>query len=539
MKIGFYGAARMVTGSNYLVETEKGTRFIVDCGLFQGTSAEEELNYRKSPYDPKAVDFVLLTHAHIDHSGRLPKFVADGFEGDIHATKATKDLAEIMLYDSAHIQEQDAENENRKRLRQGKELIQPLYDEQDVREAMALFRTHHYGELVQVADDVKVRFRDAGHILGSAFLEVWIEEKEGTQKVVFSGDLGMPGHLLMNEPDTFDTCDTLLMESTYGNSKHGEYADSLKDLMATIKKVTQRGGTVIIPSFAVGRTQELIFEMNNYYEDASVPAEERVPIYVDSPLANRATAVFQKNTDFLNAGAQKRIENGDNIFEFPNLHYITDVKDSMKLNMDQKPKVIISASGMATAGRIRHHLKHGLWNEKNAVIFVGYQAQGTLGRIILDGAKKVKLFGEWIQVRAEVYNMPGFSAHADSPELLHWLGSAEKPPKRIILIHGEEREMVPLSEKLEAMGFEVRMPRLAEIDEIVADGTHCHTQEYTPKISLHDVSNSYSEVQQLLDAMEERKVDLNDMSQEKLSDLQKTLNDLKANLLSLNMVTGK
>ncbi|MDY3052077.1 MAG: MBL fold metallo-hydrolase [Ndongobacter sp.] len=537
MKIGFYGAAQMVTGSNYWVETERGTRFLVDCGLFQG--GEEELyNTRPFPFDVTQLDFVLLTHAHIDHSGRLPKLVADGFRGKIYATKATAELSAVMLADSAHIQRQDAENENRKRTRQGRPLIEPLYDDKDVQHTMNLFETHRYGETFSIGEDVKICFRDAGHILGSALIELWVEEQGKTTKICFSGDLGMREHLLLNNPSYIRDADAVLMESTYGNTAHGDYESSLRKLIEVITNVTERGGSVIIPSFAVGRTQELIYELNNYYDYNDVPEEQRVPIYVDSPLANKVTDVFMKNTDCLNEEAQKKIRSGDNIFEFANLHYVTSVEDSRSLNMNRQPKVIISASGMATAGRVRHHLKHALWNKKNAVVFVGYQASGTLGRILKDGADRVKLFGEWIQVAAEMIDIPGFSAHADAPTLKDWVAHFASL-ERVILVHGEPEQMQPLAEELTARGLEVSMPKLGEVLEIHPNQTVRKLEEATPLPDLSQIMNSYYQVQEMLERVEDHRPDLEGMPPERLADMQRTLNEIKAGLLEWNMITGK
>nr|WP_072513942.1 MBL fold metallo-hydrolase [Ndongobacter massiliensis] len=540
MKLAFYGAAQMVTGSNYYVETEGGTRFIVDCGMFQGLTggAEDALNAQDFPFAPQTLDFALLTHAHIDHSGRLPKLVADGFQGPIHATKASCDLCEVMLYDSAKIQRQDAENENRKRTRQGKPLMEPLYTEVDVEKTLSYFSAHRYGEVIPVAEDVKIRFRDAGHILGSSIIEVWITEKGRTNRLCFSGDLGMRGHLLMCAPETPDACDTLLLESTYGDSAHGSYEDSLGQLTEIIGKVAARGGTVVIPSFAIGRTQELVYELNNYYEYHDVPKEARVPIYVDSPLASRATAAFMRNTDAMNKEAQEKIARGDNIFAFDNLHYVTSVEESRALNADRNPKVIISASGMATAGRVRHHLKHNLWNRRNAVVFVGYQAAGTLGRLLKDGADKVKLFGEWIDVKAKIYDLPGFSAHADRPALLAWLDALPAKPKKVFLVHGEPEPMQALAEAVAERGIEVFQPHLGDVVVLDSDRETRTLDAGAPLPDLKDIAATYGEVQALLDAMEDRPIALERLPEERLHALHRNLNELKANLLEFNMVTG-
>lgn len=448
MDIQFLGAAKMVTGSNYLLSTDN-YKILVDCGLFQGSKEHEKLNFQDFEFDPKEIDAVILTHAHIDHSGRIPKLIKDGFRGKIISTKATFDLCEIMLLDSGKIQEQDAEWENKKRKRAGRNLIEPLYTMEDAQTSLHYFEPYHYNQRITLNDEISIRFRDAGHILGSAILELWLDDGEKRTKVVFSGDLGMPNRPIIRNPDFIEEADYLIMESTYGDTIHEPIEESTGKLIDIINKTAFRGGTVLIPSFAVGRTQELIYELNNYYEYGKVEEYMKIPIYIDSPMAVNATEVFQRNSSSFDEETQEMILKGDNPFKFDNLRYIRSQEESMALNKAEFPKVIISASGMATAGRIRHHLKHNLYNPLNSLVFVGYQAQGTLGRILLDGVKIVKLLGEEIKVGLEIYDLEGFSGHADQVVLLDWLKKFKKKPKKVFLIHGEEDAAQALSKKIE------------------------------------------------------------------------------------------
>jgi len=444
LDIQFFGAARMVTGSNYMVKTKNHT-LLVDCGLFQGNEEVEKFNWDKFPYDPKDIDFLILTHAHIDHSGRIPKLVKEGFRGKIFCTKATYDLSNIMLIDSAKIQESDTEWDNKKLKRSGQGLLEPLYTMEDAEYSLKFFEPFYYGQTITINEEITIRFKDAGHILGSTILEMWVTENNDRVKIVFSGDLGMPGRPIINNPDYIEEADYLILESTYGNQIHPPFKDSTKQLIEIINKTALRGGSVFIPSFAVGRTQELIYELNNYYEYNNIEEYMKIPIYIDSPMAVDATEVFQSNASSFNDETKNLIMKGDNPFIFENLRYVKSTEESKILNKMDFPKVVISASGMATAGRIRHHLKHNLWNPLNSLVFVGYQAEGTLGRILLDGVKKVKILGEEIAVGLEIYDLEGFSAHADQSILLEWVSKFSKKPKKIFLIHGEDEPAEKLS----------------------------------------------------------------------------------------------
>ncbi len=439
MKMTFCGAARMVTGSCCLVETETA-RFLVDCGMLQGQDAEANGNCQDFPFDPKSIDFVLLTHAHIDHSGRLPKLYVDGFRGPVHTTRATAGLCRIMLPDSGHIQESEAAWHARKDRRADRECAGPLYTMQDAIDTCRLLTEVRYDEPFSPADGIRVCMRDAGHILGSAILEVDITEGGRTTRVVFSGDLGNRNIPIMRDPAIIESADLLVVESTYGDRLHEALADPVERMVTVINETIARGGNVIIPAFAVGRTQEVIYALNReeerYRDHRS--AFLRTQVYVDSPLAVSATRVFEENSDCFDEEAQAFIKAGENPLEFPNLHFTASVEESKALNDDSKPKIIISSSGMADAGRVRHHLKHNLWKREAAVIFVGYQAPGTLGRQLVDGATRVSIFDEEIAVRAHVEMIEGFSGHADRRGLLNWIDAFKRKPTRIILVHGED-----------------------------------------------------------------------------------------------------
>lgn len=439
MKITFHGAARTVTGSCFLIET-KTCKFLVDCGLFQGHSKEDELNREDFPFNPEEIDFVLLTHAHIDHAGRIPKLFIQGFKGEVIATAATVELCSIMLPDSGHIQEIENEWLNRKRLRAGKPLVPPIYTHDDAVECMSLFRSVEYDTEIYPAAGITVRFRDAGHVLGSACIEVWIEEEKKEVKLVFTGDLGNKEVPILKDPEIIDEADYLIIESTYGNRIHKDTQDRIERFMNIIIETINGGGNVVIPSFAVGRTQEIIYELNKHKERYGHKIEElmKIPVYVDSPLAISATEIFRRNLDCYNEEAREYIKNGDNPLDFPGLQFTRTANESRVLNEKNESMIIISASGMCEAGRIKHHLKHNLWRHESTILFVGYQAEGTLGRRIVDGAQKVKIFGEQISVNARIEYIDGFSGHADKEGLIDWVASMKKKPKSIFVVHGEE-----------------------------------------------------------------------------------------------------
>ena len=397
MKVTFLGAVKTVTGSNFLVEGA-GKKFLVDCGMYQGSSALEEKNDDAFDFNISEIDFMVLTHAHIDHSGRIPKLYNDGYRNPIIATKATCDLCSIMLPDSGHIQEMEIEWRNRKRKREGKQELLPLYTAEDAIKCLEIFKPVKYDEIIEIDENIKLRFNDAGHMLGSSIIEIWVTENEKTEKIVFTGDLGNNDIPLLSSPTMIESADYLVMESTYGNRLHVRNDSKAELFLNIVSETIDKGGSVVIPSFAVGRTQEILYELNKLKEKTD--DEEfikkykklmQTPVYVDSPLAISATEVFNENKDLFDYDVQEAIKRGDNPLEFPGLKFTRTAEESKQLNEMSEPSIIISASGMCDVGRIKHHLKHNLWNPNSTILFVGYQAPGTLGRKIVDGAKKVKI----------------------------------------------------------------------------------------------------------------------------------------------------
>ena len=469
MKITFLGATNLVTGSNFLVEAA-GKKFLVDCGLYQGKAELEEQNYREFDYNPAEIDFMLLTHAHIDHSGRIPKLYNDGFKGPIYAHKATCDLCQIMLPDSGHIQEMEAEWKNKKRIRKGQPTRGPLYTAEDALKCMEIFVPVKYDEIIQVSENIYVRFNDAGHMLGSSTIEIWAKEDGKETKAVFSGDLGNNDIPLLSEPTMIDNCDYLVMESTYGSRLHIRNDQKAELFLKIVSETIDNGGTVVIPSFAVGRTQEILYEINKIKEnrhDEEFLREYRtlmkVPVYVDSPLAISATQVFKENMDLFEDEVKEEMERGNNPLEFPGLKFTQTADESKALNESDEPSIIISASGMCDVGRIKHHLKHNIWNPKSTILFVGYQAPGTLGYEIVNGAKKVTIFGEEFAVNARIEYIEGYSGHADQEWLMNFVYSFYNKPKHIFLVHGEEESQEVLRNKiLENTGIGVTIPEYGE-----------------------------------------------------------------------------
>lgn len=449
MKIKFCGAASGVTGSCHLISTENH-KILLDCGQFQGGKQMEALNEEPFPFEPSEIECVILSHAHIDHCGRLPLLVKRGFRGRIYCTDATADLLDVMLKDSGFIHEKEAEWQNRKNERAGRKPVEPLYTLKDSEETLKLVSPVMYDQLFELNDAMKIVFNDAGHILGSAITELWVTEGERITKVVFSGDLGVMDRPILRDPTIIKKADCVIMESTYGNRLHPENSTSISELLDIVLKTIRRGGTVVIPSFAVGRTQELIYEFNRFYErKPELRAElDKITVYIDSPMATTATEVFRKNAQVFDEETKAYILKGDNPLDFPNLRFTRSTAESQALNADSKPKVIISASGMCEAGRIRHHLKHNLWDPNSSVVFVGYQAEGTLGRLLVNGIRDVALFGEAIHVNAEIYNLEGFSGHADRNGLISWLKGFRRKPSQLFLVHGEEESKMELADTI-------------------------------------------------------------------------------------------
>ncbi len=481
MKITFLGATKTVTGSNYLVEAA-GKRFLVDCGMWQGKAELEEQNKEDFNYDPAQIDFMLLTHAHIDHSGRIPKLYNEGFKGPIYAHKATCDLCALMLPDSGHIQEMENEWKNRKRVRKGEKEVPPLYTAEEAAKCLEIFQEVQYDEIIEITKDIQVRFNDAGHMLGSSIIELWVTEDGKTTKTVFTGDLGNNDIPLLGEPTMIETADTLVMESTYGSRLHIRNDEKATMFLDIVSQTLDNGGTVVIPSFAVGRTQEILYEINKLKD--IIKDEEfkrkyktlmKASVYVDSPLAISATEVFRENTYLFDDEVKEEIMKGDNPLEFPGLEFTRTADESKALNEDPRPSIIISASGMCEVGRIKHHLKHNLWNPKSTILFVGYQAPGTLGYNIVNGAKRVKIFGEEIAVNARVEYIEGYSGHADQQGLMNFVYSFIKKPKNIFLVHGEPESQEVLKEKLETeTNIPVIIPEFGETYDINDQITMTH-----------------------------------------------------------------
>lgn len=526
MKVTFCGATKTVTGSNFLVEGA-GKKFLVDCGLYQGGAKDEIKNEEPFPYDINEIDFMLLTHAHIDHSGRIPKLYKEGYRNPIYATNATCDLCAIMLPDSGHIQETETEWKNRKRIRRGEEELVPIYDAETAAKSLELFKGEPYNQIIELDDDIHVRFNDAGHMLGSSTIEIWIRENGENKKIVFSGDLGNNDIPLLAEPTMIQDADFLVMESTYGNRLHIKNESKAETFINIVTDTIKNGGTVVIPSFAVGRTQEILYELNKIKdsEDDSPEFERKyrllmnTPVYVDSPLAISATEVFKENMDLFDKETQELIKRGDNPLEFPGLKFTQTVEESKALNESDESAIIISASGMCEVGRIKHHLKHNIWNPKNTILFVGYQAPGTLGRKIVDGAKTVKIFGEEVAVNARVEYIEGYSGHADQAGLLHFVNSFVKKPNHIFLVHGEEESQKVLRDKInENFDLPVSIPDYCESFDLT------NTVQATGNIRKRNLDEYRKlEVIDRLETLKEELVDMESIVKEDI--LANTVND--------------
>ncbi len=440
MRIQFLGGVRTVTGSATLLEKDS-LKWLVDCGMFQGNKDLEERNRSTQPYHAKDLSFILLTHAHIDHSGLIPKLVKEGFQGKVICTKATLDLCEVMLRDSGHIQEMETEWQNRKNKRSGKKGFNPLYTVADAEASLRYFRSVIYDEIVSLADGLKVQFRDAGHILGSAIIEIWVEEAGKNNKLVFSGDLGSPNQPIVRDPSFVEEGDVLWLESTYGDRLHKSREETIQEFSQILQEAIRSHGKVVIPAFAVERTQDIIYTIGQLMRKGLLPS---IPVYIDSPLAISATEIFKKNSDCFDQETRALLLGGENPLDLPELIYTRTTEESKAINEDSTPGIIISASGMCDSGRIQHHLKHHLWQESSHIVIIGYQAEGTIGRRLVDGTKTVRLFGEEIAVKAHIHTLGGFSAHADQRGLLQWLSHFKNPNLEVFVNHGEERASMEL-----------------------------------------------------------------------------------------------
>ena len=465
MKITFLGAAQQVTGSCYLIETGE-VKFLVDCGMFQGGRKADELNAQAFKFSPRDIAFVLLTHAHIDHSGLLPRLVADGFDGPIYATTATADLLEVMLPDSAHIQEIEAERENRRR-EQGKNKghkhakpAVPLYTMAEAEICLGKLAPISYDIQLAPHPAVNCRFRDAGHILGSSIIEVWVKDGDKQTKLVFSGDLGQPDRPILRDPTVIDEADILLVESTYGDRLHKNLSSTIEELVHAINDTLQRKkGNVIIPAFAVGRTQEIIYFL---YQLTRQGRFKDLKIYVDSPMAAKATAITMQHFEMFDEEA-KELNTWRTRNNIPlKLTFTGSAEESIALNSIHSGAIIISASGMCDAGRIKFHLINNLGKKQNTILITGFQAEGTLGRRLVDGAKTTRIYGKDILVRAEIYTIGGFSAHADQAALLHWLKQFKRPPAKTFVVHGESHAAEALADAIKEMNWKVTVPNLGD-----------------------------------------------------------------------------
>jgi len=544
MKLSFLGATKIVTGSNFLIET-KNSKFLIDCGMFQGSKSIDRMNYQPFSFNPNEIDFIILSHAHIDHSGRIPKLIKEGFKGSIYSTKATADLCSIMLPDSGHIQEIENEWDNRKRRRSGEKLREPLYTMKEAEESLRYFKPVLYEQKIALNEEVTLRFRDAGHILGSSIIELWIKEEKGREtKLVFSGDLGRRNRPILRDPSLIDEVDYLIMESTYGNRLHPPSEDDTRELISIINTTLKRGGNVVIPSFAVERAQDIIYELNKYYTEY-IKTEDQdflsVPVYVDSPLTVSATEIFLRNPDCFDEDTLKLINIGNNPLDFRNLKFTRTTEESKQINFSKESKVIISASGMCTAGRIKHHLKHNLWRKESSIVFVSYQAQGTLGRRIKEGEKVVKIFGEEIQVNAEIYSLEGFSGHADREGILQWIKSFKNKPKKIFVVHGEEEATKEISGKIEEeLSIKTYIPELGE--SVSIEGESVLPGE---RLEINGKSEELREIEESVEKLKsifwltlqrlEHKTD-HGVDSEELNNFKNKLIDIQKSILDLNML---
>ena len=549
MKITFLGATKTVTGSNYLVEAA-GKKFLVDCGMWQGRKELEEENFDEFDFNPAEIDFMLLTHAHIDHSGRIPKLYNEGFKNKIYAHKATCDLCALMLPDSGHIQEMENEWKNRKRMRKGLEAREPLYTAEQAARCLEIFEPVQYDQIIDITPDIHVRFNDAGHMLGSSIIELWVNENGKQTKTVFTGDLGNNDIPLLNEPTMIEDADYLVMESTYGSRKHIKNDQKAEMFLDIVSETLDNKGTVVIPSFAVGRTQEILYELNKIKEtknDEKFQKEYeklmKAPVYVDSPLAISATEVFKENMDLFDEETQEEIKKGDHPLEFPGLKFTVTSDESKALNENPEPCIIISASGMCEVGRIKHHLKHNLWNPNSTILFVGYQAPGTLGYSIVNGAKKVKIFGEEIAVNARIEYIEGYSGHADQDGLMNFVYSFIKKPKQVFLIHGEEESQEVLGEKIENEAeLPVIIPNYGETYELNVDEDVKLTHKIDKKLPVNNRTEVLKRLEKLKDELSDMEmsvkedIDNKELKDEDIFRINEKIKDLEKQIL--NVIEG-
>ncbi|HPQ43196.1 MAG TPA: MBL fold metallo-hydrolase [Syntrophales bacterium] len=503
IKITCMGAAGTVTGSNYLIEDPRGKKILVDCGLFQGGKQTEWRNAADWGFDPREIGTLLLTHAHIDHSGRIPKLVKDGFQGRIVTSPPTVQLCEAMLLDSGHVQEMDAEWQTRKNKRKSKKGIEPLYTVTDAEKSLQFFSPVERDRIIDIEPGMKARFLNAGHILGSSIIELWVEDGGGETKIVFSGDIGKNSQLIVKDPAEVAQADYLFIESTYGNRLHRSFTDSTAELLDAINYAVANNEKVIIPAFAVERTQEILYILGEFQRDGSLPD---IPIYLDSPLAIKATEIFRKNKKYYDEEAMEIVNKGFDPFDMPNLKFTLSTEESIEINKRAGSAIVIAGSGMCNAGRIKHHLKHNLWRKGASVVIVGFQAMGTTGRRIVDGEKRIRVFGEDVAVAAKVFTIGGFSAHADQKGLLEWAGHFAEAHPRVFAIHGEATASETLAEKIRTdLNLEAYVPKLRESLILEAQTmTRTMAPEVTPEEPQPDMAATFTGIEKELEALKRR-----------------------------------
>ena len=550
MKIKFCGAAEGVTGSCHLITAgteDNPIRILLDCGMYQGNSKNERQNFDSFPFNPWEIDFLILSHAHIDHCGRIPLLVKRGFTGDIYCSDATADLLGVMLRDSAYIQEKEAEWKSRKEIRAGRSEVDPLYTLEEAEVSLKQVIPVKYDTLIEPIPGTKFVLNDAGHLIGSAIVELWAGKDGDVSKIVFSGDLGVPDRPLLSDPTIIKKADVVIMESTYGSRVREENnVASINKLAEIILDTADKGGSVVIPSFAVGRTQELIYELNEFYDNNKDYSGKmkNIKVYIDSPMATAATQVFNDNAQALDEEYRAKVLSGDHPLEFANLVFTKTTEESKAINFDKAPKIVISASGMCEAGRIRHHLKHHLWKENSAVVFVGYQAEGTLGRRIIDGAKSINIFGEEVSVNAKIYSLEGFSGHADKNGLLSWAkGFINKPPL-FFLVHGEIESKLELAEsiKLSTGISPVVVERISEfsLDNVEKKTSDSVLVEFRDETNMHDLRDRVITLRESLDSIFYKTMlaASENTSPEEIAVLKEKLFEFEKSALSLATVTS-
>ena len=466
IKLSFFGAAKNVTGSRYLLKTNN-KNILIDCGMYQERDYRAR-NWEPFPIEPSTIDTVLLTHAHVDHCGFLPKLVKDGFRGDIYCTSATAEIAQIVLMDSAKLQFEDAKYKKKRHKREGRVgpyPLVPLYTVDDAKDTIRMFHGVRYNKETNVANNIDATFYDAGHILGSAMINIIVKDGDEKRSILFSGDIGRPDKVILNDPTVFEAADYIIMESTYGNRYHQEISDIDDNLEEVVNETYQARGNIVIPSFAIERSQELLYELNLLFLEKRIPS---LKVFVDSPMANKVTQVFRDHPELFDEEMKDLLDDNHSPFAFGNLKYVNTVQESKAVNTNRGTSIIIAGSGMCTGGRVKHHIANNITNPANTLLFVGYQAIGTLGRIILDGAEEIRLFGKKFPMKMKVRRIEGFSAHAGKDELFNWVTNIKKAPRRVFITHGEEKAAEHFGKYLqEKTGWDTLVPEYK--DTVVLD----------------------------------------------------------------------